>query len=156
MMTRDDIYIAASSMLLRWQGMCIGMRHFTCDNAQTPGLARHWAVDLLRAHGVSGELLETAELLVSEVVTNSHLYADPSNDPDRLITVGVGVNREMIHIEVIDPGSLVNVPAMRPAEDEDLGGRGLALVHQLSREWGTDHVQGIGRAFWFRLNLAGS
>ncbi|MEU4836533.1 ATP-binding protein [Streptosporangium sp. NPDC023615] len=150
-MSREDVYSAAEAMFLRWDGLRIDTRNFDGSDERTPGLARRWAVDLLSALAVPSELLDTVELLVSEVVTNSFLYSDSGGDPDGLITVGVGVGRGVIHVEVIDAGSLVNVPAMRPAKDEDLGGRGLALVHQLSKGWGTDYAPEIGRALWFHL-----
>ncbi|GAA3016467.1 ATP-binding protein [Streptosporangium longisporum] len=151
-MSREDVYSAVEAMVRRWDGLrIVGTRNFRCGDAQVPGQARRWVVDVLCVHDVPGELLETVELLVSEVVTNSFLYSDSGSDPDGLITVGVGIGRGMIYIEVIDPGSLVNVPAMRPAEDEDLGGRGLAWVNQLSDGWGTDYDPEIGRALWFHL-----
>ncbi|WP_326641031.1 ATP-binding protein [Streptosporangium sp. NBC_01755] len=150
-MSREDVYGAVETMFRRWDGLCIvGMRNFGGE-VRSAGQARGWVVELLSAQCFSGEVLETARLLVSEVVTNSILHSDSGIDPEGLVTVAVGLGRDVIHIEVIDQGSSVNVPAMRSAGEDSLGGRGLDWVHRLSSGWGSDHDPEIGRAVWFRL-----
>ncbi|MET8051014.1 ATP-binding protein [Streptosporangium sp. NPDC005286] len=150
-MSREQIYSAVEAMFQRWDGLCVlGTRNFRGE-VQSAGQARKWVVDLLSPHCFSGEVLETARLLVSEVVTNSILHSDSGIDPEGLVTVAVGLGRDVIHIEVIDEGSSVNVPAMRPAGEDSLSGRGLDWVHRLSSGWGSDHDPEIGRAVWFRL-----
>ncbi|MEV6865360.1 ATP-binding protein [Streptosporangium subroseum] len=153
-MSREDVYAAAAAMIVRWDMLRIlGNRSFY-GVPESAGKARKWVRELLEDH-VSGEVIETAELLVSEVVTNSILHSDSGLDPDGQITVGVGLGRGLVHIEVIDQGSVLNnIPAMRPVDDDSLSGRGLSWVNHLSSEWGNDHDREIGRAVWFQLALA--
>lgn len=150
-MSREGVYCAVEAMLQRWDGLCIvGTRNFSGE-ARSAGQARKWVVDLLSEQCFSGEVLETAKLLVSEVVTNSILHSDSGTAPGGLVMVAVGLGEGVIHIEVIDEGSSVNVPAMRPADEDSVSGRGLDWVHHLSSGWGSDHDPEIGRAVWFRL-----
>ncbi|MFF5109814.1 ATP-binding protein [Streptosporangium sp. NPDC000509] len=155
-MSREDVYSAVEAMFQRWDGLCIvGSRNFAGER-QSVGRARKWVRDLLSTHHVSGDVLDTVTLLVSEVVTNSVLHSDSGSDPDGVITVAVGLGNGVIHIEVIDQGSAVNVPKMRPTDAESLSGRGLDWVHHLSDGWGSDHDKEIGRAVWFHLDWAGA
>ncbi|MCC5581168.1 ATP-binding protein [Microtetraspora sp. AC03309] len=138
-------------MLNRWNGLRFLDHRDFHGVPQSASDARHWVLKVLSAHiTASAEVMETVELLVSEVVTNSILHSD-SGHPDEVITVGVGLGEGLVHIEVIDKGSAVNVPAMRPADSDNLGGRGLAWVDLLSSAWGTDYDPEIGRAVWVQL-----
>ncbi|MDP9863914.1 MULTISPECIES: ATP-binding protein [Streptosporangium] len=146
-MTRESVYAAFEAMVKRWAGLrVLGQRSFY-GVPQSAGRARKWVVGVLSAHA-STEVLETVELLVSEVVTNAILHSDAG--PDEVITVRVGLRDDLLLIEVIDGGSVFNVPAMRPADD-GLSGRGLTWVNSLSSGWGTDYDPDIGRAVWFHL-----
>ena len=150
-MSREGVYGAAEAMFRRWDGLCIvGSRNFAGET-RAAGRARAWVRDLLSAHRVRGEVLDTVTLLVSEVVTNSVLHSDSGSDPEGVIIVVVGLGNGGIHIEVIDQGSAVNVPKIRPAEAESLSGRGLDWVDSLSDGWGSDHDKEMGRAVWFRV-----
>jgi hypothetical protein len=44
--------------------------------------------------------------------------------------------------------------ARRAAAEEDVSGRGLALVESLARRWGVDPVAGGGKAVWFEVERA--
>jgi anti-sigma regulatory factor (Ser/Thr protein kinase) len=90
---------------------------------------------------MSEDTAETAELLVSELVTNAVRFADNSartlRYPERvnasLISLSLRHFREGLLIEVYDTGSN---PPIRSRTDEDAeNGRGLMLVEALSKEW---------------------
>lgn len=150
-MSREDVYRAVEAMFQRWDGLrIVGNRNFEGER-QSAGRARTWVRDVLSTHRVSGEVLDTVILLLSEVVTNSILHSDSGSAPGGVITVAVGLGHGAVHIEVIDEGSAVNVPAMRPANAESLSGRGLDWVDSLSNGWGSDHDEEIGRAVWFKV-----
>ncbi|MEU7984435.1 ATP-binding protein [Streptosporangium canum] len=150
-MSREAVYEAFEAMLQRWNGLRFLDQRDFYGVPQSASDARHWVLNVLSAHiTTSAEVLETVELLVSEVVTNSILHSD-SGHPDEIITVGVGLGDGLVHVEVIDKGSAVNVPAMRPADSDSLGGRGPAWVDFLSSAWGTDYDPEIGRAVWVQL-----
>ncbi|UGY93447.1 SpoIIE family protein phosphatase [Streptomyces gobiensis] len=86
---------------------------------------------------------DEAELLVSELVTNSLRYA---RGP-----IGVRMVRgSSLLVEVSDP--LPEPPRERAAALDDEGGRGIQLVAHSARRWGTRHGP-IGKTVWFELSL---
>jgi anti-sigma regulatory factor (Ser/Thr protein kinase) len=107
--------------------------------------ARRWVVDTCRDIG-RGDLVECAELGVSELVTNALLHAEPP------LTVRVRGTREHPRVEVRD-GS-VEVPLMPgsgPQEDDDIlltFGRGLSIVARCATAWGVE-VEDDGKLVWF-------
>ncbi|MBV9024416.1 MAG: SpoIIE family protein phosphatase [Streptomycetaceae bacterium] len=92
--------------------------------------------------GIS-QLSELAELLVSELVTNALRVASQRVEL-RLMRVG------KLLIEVSDDDH--NLPQLRRADADDEDGRGLTLVSNLSRRWGTSR-QAVGKVVWFELPL---
>ncbi|WP_128379623.1 SpoIIE family protein phosphatase [Streptomyces cavernae] len=108
------------------------------------GRAREYA----RAQLVSWDLealVDTAELLVSELVTNALRYGEGE------IRLRLLLDRTMV-CEVWDAG-LVQ-PRRRRARDTDEGGRGLQLVGLLSAAWGSRRTP-RGKTVWFELPLPG-
>jgi PAS domain S-box-containing protein len=88
-------------------------------------------------------LVDTAMLLVSELVTNSLRYA---HGP-----IGVRMMRGgTLLVEVSDP--LPEPPRARRPSEWDEGGRGLQLVSREARRWGTRQGP-IGKTVWFELDL---
>lgn len=75
------------------------------------------------------ELTDTAELLVSELVTNSVRYA--SAPIGVRLTLG-----DTLLVEISDP--LPDPPRERHAAEADEGGRGLELVRRLALRWGPE------------------
>ncbi|WP_256090573.1 ATP-binding SpoIIE family protein phosphatase, partial [Actinacidiphila rubida] len=88
-------------------------------------------------------LSDTAELLVSELVTNA-IRAASYEVELRLMRVG------KLLVEVSDDNH--NLPQLQRAEADDTEGRGLALVSHLSRRWGTSR-KAVGKVVWFELPL---
>ncbi len=90
-------------------------------------------------------LCDEAVLLVSELVTNSLRYA---HGP-----IGVRMVRgASLLVEVSDP--LPDPPRARTPAHDDEGGRGIQLVAQSARRWGTRYGP-IGKTVWFELPLPG-
>ncbi|WP_417198328.1 ATP-binding protein [Streptomyces stelliscabiei] len=83
------------------------------------------------------ELEFTAELVVSELVTNAIRYGRP---PIRLRLIR---DRTLL-CEVSDSGG--TTPHLRRARVFDEGGRGLLLVAQLAEHWGTRRVRRARRS----------
>ncbi|MFF9346192.1 SpoIIE family protein phosphatase [Streptomyces sp. NPDC014734] len=106
------------------------------------GRARELARDQLLDWGL-GELVDTTELLVSELVTNALRYGEGETRL-RLLR-----DRTLV-CEVWDSG-LVQ-PRRRRARDTDEGGRGLQLVGMLSAGWGSRRTP-RGKTVWFELAL---
>ncbi|MFG2367471.1 SpoIIE family protein phosphatase [Streptomyces mirabilis] len=88
----------------------------------------------------------TAELVVSELVTNSIRYGEP---PIRLRLIH---DAETLICEVSD--SSHTAPHLRRAKVYDEGGRGLLLVAQLTQRWGSRHTAD-GKTIWAELTLLG-
>ncbi|MER7570786.1 SpoIIE family protein phosphatase [Streptomyces sp. NPDC126514] len=88
-------------------------------------------------------LVDTAELLVSELVTNALRYGEGH------IRLRLLLDRTLV-CEVWDAG-LVQ-PRRRRARDTDEGGRGLQLVGLLSAAWGSRRTP-RGKTVWFELPL---
>ncbi|MEU6574417.1 SpoIIE family protein phosphatase [Streptomyces sp. NPDC046805] len=106
------------------------------------GRAREYA----RAQLLSWDLeplVDTTELLVSELVTNALRYGEGD------IRLRLLLDRTLV-CEVWDAG-LVQ-PRRRRARDTDEGGRGLQLVGLLSAAWGSRRTH-EGKTVWFELPL---
>ncbi|MGW6752501.1 SpoIIE family protein phosphatase [Streptomyces sp. NPDC055006] len=85
----------------------------------------------------------TAELILSELITNAIRYGSPP------ISVRLLHHRSLI-CEVSDGSS--TSPRVRRAATTDEGGRGLFLVAQFAQRWGTRYTPG-GKVIWAELAL---
>ncbi|GLX47397.1 hypothetical protein Shyhy01_03470 [Streptomyces hygroscopicus subsp. hygroscopicus] len=110
------------------------------------GRARRLVREQLLAWGLP-QTVETAELLVSEVVSNAVQHAEG----DR---VGLRVVRtDALLFEVTDDEPAL--PAMIAAGPRDEYGRGLRVVSRLAREWGAS-ATGHRKTVWFEQPVTGS
>jgi anti-sigma regulatory factor (Ser/Thr protein kinase) len=105
--------------------------------------ARRLAADQLASWGLDG-LEHSTRLLVSELVTNAVRHGAGPIDL-RLI------RHQALTCEVFATG--VCAPRLRTARGTDENGRGLFLVGQLSRRWGTRSAA-QGKVVWAELDLA--
>jgi serine/threonine-protein kinase RsbW len=122
-------------------------------------------------------LVDTAELLVSELATNALLHTR-SGQPGGAFEVGVVSRRGRVRVWVRDEGRMVpsrpridvlarvvsrwrafssttrTAPGPRPrqAGKTDTNGRGLALVKELANRWGV-RGSSYGWVVWFELAL---
>ncbi|MFI8191725.1 SpoIIE family protein phosphatase [Streptomyces sp. NPDC085946] len=88
----------------------------------------------------------TAELVVSELVTNAIRYGAP---PIRLRLIH---DAPTLICEVSDTSP--TAPHLRRAKTWDEGGRGLLLVAQLTQRWGSRHTA-EGKTIWAEIGLLG-
>jgi anti-sigma regulatory factor (Ser/Thr protein kinase) len=107
---------------------------------RSPGAARTLLREALT--GCSEERIATAQLLVSELVTNAVLHARPP------FVLGIQLEGDQMRIVVTD-GSSAH-PLARPVHDDTAGGRGLPLVEALASTWGW-YIAGLGKSVWFEL-----
>jgi hypothetical protein len=107
--------------------------------------ARRWVVSTCADIG-RPELIECAELAVSELVTNALLHGAPP------IQVRVRGTREHPRVEVLDCSvERPVVPLTHPDDDDDLlltFGRGLSIVARSSEAWGAE-IESEGKVVWF-------
>jgi serine phosphatase RsbU (regulator of sigma subunit) len=111
-------------------------------NHETPARARRLVRIALAHWGLSG-CAETAELLVSELVTNA------ANHATRPIGLRL-LRTTTLHCEVSDDDP--RAPLLRKPEPTDDRGRGLYLVSKLAARWGVGRLP-TGKVVWFELAL---
>jgi anti-sigma regulatory factor (Ser/Thr protein kinase) len=87
-------------------------------------------------------VIEVAELLVSELITNAVLHARSAP------TLSINVDAGEIRVMVDDQSR--TAPELQPAADQAAAGRGLLLVSVLSTSWGWSHTP-TGKHVWFTL-----
>ena len=104
----------------------------------SPRLARRFVADTLRTWTVDG-LVERAELLVSELVTNAIRHASGES---RVVVSDEGPS---VRIVVGDGGVVVRQPQL-----EDVGGRGLVLVAAIADRWGASN-EGPEHVVWCEI-----
>jgi anti-sigma regulatory factor (Ser/Thr protein kinase) len=107
-------------------------------------VARQWVSDILDMLG-RDDLVDAAELGVSELVTNAILHAEPP------ITVRVRGTRDHPRVEVHDHSQHPPEVNVEMAEDDFLMstvGRGLGIVALYSSTWGAD-MSPDGKTVWF-------
>lgn len=97
----------------------------------TPGCGRTWTRQLLWEWQLA-PLADSAELIVSELLTNAVLAASGLNRPAIRLSLLSDRTRLIILVHDAHPGS----PAPRHASDQDESGRGLMLVEGLSDQSG--------------------
>jgi anti-sigma regulatory factor (Ser/Thr protein kinase) len=112
------------------------------SSQRAPGIARREVEKV--APAVDDGVLRDAQLLVSEVVTNSVKHSG-SDDPIRL---RVWTRRSGLKVEVAD-GGFGFEPAQPSSREDAEGGRGLMILDMLADRWGTSQ-DGRGRV-WFEL-----
>ncbi len=108
---------------------------------RSAGTARRTVEALLTSHGLA-DLVDTATLLVSELVTNAILHT--ASPVELRCSVGGGWSL----IEVSDRSSAL--PSPRNYDEDALTGRGLGLVELLAESWGIES-ESQGKSVWFRL-----
>jgi anti-sigma regulatory factor (Ser/Thr protein kinase) len=104
--------------------------------------------------GIGEATMETAELLVSELVTNAVRFTgDPGRAPEysehadvSVISLSLRHFRGSLLIEVHDTDP--NPPVLSSPDDNAEGGRGLLLVNALSKEWSYFFPSGGGKVVY--------
>jgi len=112
------------------------------NDGTAPGLARRFLRSAVCAPHQAG-VLDEAELLTSELVTNAVRYGAPP------MIVRVTCDRSRGLVVAVTDGS-TQPPAPRQAASDDDSGRGLQLVDLLSSDWGVQ-ASSAGKTVWFEL-----
>jgi len=109
---------------------------------EAPALAREFLRGSTCAEHHS-EVVDDAVLMVSELVTNSVLHGGPP------VVVAVDCDEATLQVRVRDGSP--SLPALRDAATGDENGRGLALVAEMSADWGVD-TEEDGKHVWFVIH----
>jgi anti-sigma regulatory factor (Ser/Thr protein kinase) len=116
-------------------------------DARAPGLARTVVASCLGDH-VTSAVLDVAQLLVSELATNSLVHSGAAQGDDFVVRVHLW--RGTCRLEVEDHG-FDGVVAPRTPDPTAGGGMGLNLVEQLSLRWGVIRAPGGPTRVWAQL-----
>jgi anti-sigma regulatory factor (Ser/Thr protein kinase) len=126
------------------------------------GRARAYARWVLSTWQLSS-MVDTVELLVSELVTNAVKatgVVDEPVDEGRLagtlspVYLSLSALADTLLVEVWDVSS--TPPLRRVASETDETGRGLLLVQALSKEWGCEVLQTGGKIVWCKCLIGES
>jgi anti-sigma regulatory factor (Ser/Thr protein kinase) len=118
------------------------------SDPRSAGAARRFLREFLERSEVPFDVTATAELCLSELVTNAIVHVDSQ------IEVRVTVD-PMLTVSVRDRGG--PAPDAAPDADPDplrVHGRGLQLVEALADRWGSES-DAVGSTVWFSLELEG-
>lgn len=88
------------------------------------------------------DLVETAQLLTSELVTNAVIHGRSD------VSLQVSVEGDLLRVDVSDDNS--RHPQPQPLDAEALDGRGLQIVQLLAARWGVADDP-LGKRVWFEL-----
>ncbi|MDQ2796988.1 MAG: ATP-binding protein [Actinomycetota bacterium] len=114
-----------------------------------PRAARRFVVE--HAEILPPELIEDAELLVSELVSNAVRYGRPA------IMVIITLEPPLVGVSVRDEGEMIPSASPTSVPTSAVSGRGLVIVDRLSSAWGvTPADPPPGKTVWFRLDAGES
>ena len=91
-------------------------------------------------------IVDVAELLASELVTNVVRHTDTS-----VMVVSLSLHASTLRLAVQDDSR--QRPTRRAVNDDDEGGRGLLLIELLATDWGVEDIADGGKAVWTLLEM---
>lgn len=113
-------------------------------------LARRSTRQMLAAWSVGPPMIEAAELVVSELMSNA---ARQSEDP---VDIVLACNDGVVRIEVADTSHRMPVITHGEVDPDATSGRGLLLVESLADRWGVEQSGGLGKLVWAEIDLQAS
>ncbi|MGB8650820.1 MAG: ATP-binding protein [Mycobacteriales bacterium] len=100
---------------------------------------RHFVEDAVRAAGAAA-LLDDVALVASELLGNAYLHGAPP------VRVHVEAQPDHVRLEVHDGSN--RAPLRTLPSGQNMTGRGLTLVDQLTDAWGVEMLPGEGKVVW--------
>jgi serine/threonine-protein kinase RsbW len=110
-------------------------------------LARARIVADLVGRGISGQVVEEAESIVAELVSNSVRHASPLTDGT--VRLHWRARDGVVEVEVTDGGG-ESIPRPAPRTVWLSSGRGLRIVRSIAHEWGVTEDR-TGNVVWATL-----
>ena len=106
--------------------------------ASSVAVARRQLKRWMAEHGSSGEHIEDARVVISELVANSVRHASPLSDGS--ILVSWVVERRGLRLSVTDGGSPTR-PHKVNAPSSALAGRGMTIIDSLAISWWAERTR---------------
>jgi anti-sigma regulatory factor (Ser/Thr protein kinase) len=110
----------------------------------TPAAARRFVRAALESVETDPVVIETAELLTDELVTNAIVHAHCKS------YLFIRAAKGLVRVEVTDPDD--RIPSMVTPDTDAVGGRGLVIVNGLASAWGVQRATEGGKTVWFELS----
>ena len=110
----------------------------------TPAAARRFVRAALESIEADQVIIETAELLTDELVTNAIVHAQSKS------YLFVRALKDTVRVEVSDPDD--RLPSIANTDTDALSGRGLIIVKGLASAWGVERATNGGKTVWFELS----
>ncbi|MEN8654871.1 ATP-binding protein [Streptomyces sp. 21So2-11] len=131
------------------------------DIPNAVGLARLHTADVLSRWGVHAGIVETVQLLVSELATNAVRHPKEGEEETSPFSVRNTVQTFELTLEIIGDAVKVSVwdrdtrpPVLKQVGVEATGGRGIFIVAVMSRRWGDYPAHGVpGKVVWAEVGL---
>lgn len=138
----DDVAVLAARISSAGGELSTSVQRSLPAQPMSVPVARWWARDWLTVSGVSDELVDSALVVVSELVSNAARQEGGS------IRIRLELNDESLWVEVFDGGR--RMPRLVDFGPEAIEGRGLQLVDALAEAWGVQEELD-GKTVWARL-----
>jgi anti-sigma regulatory factor (Ser/Thr protein kinase) len=116
------------------------------SDTKAPGLARRFLDETLAAWAVDEDVVMTAQLCVSELVTNAVIHTGTRPE------MTVELDDECLTVLVLDHGGEGDVAATTEVDPVRVSGRGLTLVDAVTSAWGVRQTPD-GTTVWFELEV---
>jgi serine phosphatase RsbU (regulator of sigma subunit)/anti-sigma regulatory factor (Ser/Thr protein kinase) len=116
------------------------------SDTKAPGLARRFLDETLARWAVHEDVVVTAQLCVSELVTNAVIHTGTRPD------MTVELDDECLTVLVVDHGGEGDVAVTVEDDPIRVSGRGLNLVDAMSSAWGVQQTPD-GTTVWFELEV---
>jgi serine/threonine-protein kinase RsbW len=127
-----------------WGGDLELQSKFDLPGDETAPFAARRAAEQALAQALDGDTLASADLLVTELVSNAVRHGRPR--ADGCLDLHLGVSADCIRVEVCDQGAGFEPGQPSPYGE---GGYGLFLVDELATRWGVSTASGT--CVWFEL-----
>jgi hypothetical protein len=116
-----------------------------CARGHVRSVAHEWGLP---------QLADTAELLASELVTNSvqaYEHYGPGSDTPIVPVTGLWITCDGVSMLIHVWDACDEMPARQDADPEAPGGRGLLLVETLGKDWGA-YREAEGKVVWVLIS----
>jgi anti-sigma regulatory factor (Ser/Thr protein kinase) len=121
----------------------IEVRTMLTPHPTSVGAARRFVRDVLMSRQVADPVVDTVELLTSEVVTNAIIHG--RSGP----LLAVHITEGTIRVAVGDVSP--ELPVRRLGRVDDVSGRGVVIVDELATAWGVERERNGTKRVWFEV-----